>query len=101
MPRDRHHDDDELRSIDVDRKRADRSKGRDIGPLPGVREPERRKRCELNLEAFCETYHPAVFSLGWALFHHTILDKLQSAILDGGLSAMALPRGSGKNEPSL
>ncbi len=71
--------------------------GRDIAeeyPLPG--NLERRAACERDFRRFCETYFPAAFSLPWSDDHLRVISRIQSAVLDGGLFALAMPRGSGK-----
>jgi len=70
--------------------------GRDIGEMPGVQDPVRRARCERNFRAFCETYLPLTFHLKWSDDHLKVIAKIETAVLEGGLFAMAMPRGSGK-----
>ncbi len=70
--------------------------GRDIGELPAVADPERRARCEASFQRFCETYFPQTFSLPWSADHLRVITKIEKAVLEGGLFAMAMPRGSGK-----
>jgi hypothetical protein len=69
---------------------------RDIGPIPKVVDPKRRKACEQNFRKFCETYFAETFSLEWSEDHLKAIGKIESAILHGGLFAFAMPRGSGK-----
>jgi len=70
--------------------------GRDIGELPEVVDPERRSKCEQSFRRFCETYFPQTFSLPWSDDHLKVIAKIEQAVLEGGLFAMAMPRGSGK-----
>jgi hypothetical protein len=70
--------------------------GRDIAPIPPVTNPERREHCRNDFRLFCETYFSAVFALGWSPDHLTVIQIIQNAILNGGLFAVAMPRGSGK-----
>ncbi|MGD9692375.1 MAG: terminase gpA endonuclease subunit [Phycisphaerales bacterium] len=70
--------------------------GRDIGPLPEVVDAERRASCARNFRAFCERYFPATFHLAWSPDHLRVIAKIEQAVLEGGLFAMAMPRGSGK-----
>lgn len=74
------------------------AKGRDIGAIPEVFDPERRKKCEFDLRLFLETYFKdgGKFYLGWSPDHLKIIAKLEEAILQGSLFALAMPRGSGK-----
>ena len=70
--------------------------GRDIGEIPDVANPDRRKKCEKNFRLFCESYHPDLFSRAWSPDHLKAIDKLESAVLRGNQFALAMPRGSGK-----
>lgn len=70
--------------------------GRDIAPLPEVVDPERKNRCADSLKCFCETYFPETFYLDWSPDHLTVLSKIETAVRDGGLFALAMPRGEGK-----
>lgn len=71
--------------------------GRDIGPLPPIKHPRRRKRVAKSFKTFCETYFSDVFDLSWSPDHLKVIAKMQRAIVDGGLFAMAMPRGTGKS----
>lgn len=70
--------------------------GRDIGKLPKVENPSRKRRCRTNLRRYCETYHAPEFSLAWSPDHLRVIAKMEAAILKGGTFAVAMPRGSGK-----
>ncbi len=70
--------------------------GRDIGELPEVVDPDRKQRAALNFRAFCESYFPQTFHLAWSPDHLKVISKIEQAVLQGGLFAMAMPRGSGK-----
>lgn len=71
--------------------------GRDIGDLPEVEDPERKAACARNFRLFCETYFPHVFDLSWSDDHLIVIDRIEKSILEGGLFALAMPRGSGKS----
>ena len=71
--------------------------GRDIGELPEVENPELKEQCRTNFKLFCESYSPANFSLEWSADHLKVIAKIETAVLHGGLFAMAMPRGSGKS----
>ena len=71
--------------------------GRDIGELPDVVDPERKESCRFDLRKFCETYFPEVYSLEWSDDHLRAIEKLQKSVLEGGLFALAMARGSGKS----
>ena len=70
--------------------------GQDIGQIPAVVDPERKERAEASFQFFCETYFPEVFYLPWSADHRRVIEKIERAVLSGGLFAMAMPRGSGK-----
>ena len=70
--------------------------GRDIAPLPKITDPARRAKCGSSLLKFCETYFPDIFYLGWSTDHHEVIERLETAILKGGLFSLAMPRGTGK-----
>jgi hypothetical protein len=78
------------------RRREQSAAGRDIGAIPPVADPERRAAAERDLRRFCETYGAAVFALEFAPHHIEELARIQDSVLDGGLFAMADPRGDGK-----
>ena len=87
-----------------ERKEAERARnaaqslaGRDIGNLPEVENPELKEQCRTNFKLFCESYFPANFSLEWSTDHLKVIAKIETAVLHGGLFAMAMPRGSGKS----
>ncbi len=70
--------------------------GRDIGDLPEVADPARRARAAKDFRFFCEAYFPQTFHLKWSDDHLKVIAKIEQAVLEGGLFAMAMPRGSGK-----
>ncbi len=70
--------------------------GRDIGELPEVADPARKQRAARDFRFFCETYFPQTFHLKWSDDHLKVIAKIEQAVLEGGLFAMAMPRGSGK-----
>ena len=70
--------------------------GRDIGPIPEVVDPERKLRAATDFCFFCEQYFPQTFCLPWSPDHLKVMGKIEQAVLEGGLFALAMPRGSGK-----
>ena len=70
--------------------------GRDIGEIPAVADPKRRKRCEKSFLRFCETYFSETFYLKWSDDQIKVITKIDRSILAGGLFAIGMPRGSGK-----
>jgi hypothetical protein len=92
------------RNAMAERRRNQSRAGRDIGRIPGIDDghplpPESKNRRDLagpSLRQHCEIYAAAKFSLGWSPDHLHVIEKMETAILDGGLFAVAMPRGSGK-----
>jgi len=78
------------------RNRALAEAGREIGALPAVADPQRKARARLDFRFFCVTYFPNTFRLPFSPDHMKIISKVEKAVLEGGLFAMAMPRGSGK-----
>lgn len=74
--------------------------GQDIGDIPKVGKPRRRRRCAGSFRAFCETYFAPVFHLAWSADHLKVIGKIERAVVSGGLFAVAMPRGSGKTSLS-
>ena len=71
--------------------------GRDIAPLPTVVNPERKNNCASDYKLFCTTYFPQTFHLPFSPDHHRVIDKIEKAVLHGGLFALAMSRGCGKS----
>jgi hypothetical protein len=76
--------------------RQNSADAQEIGPLPKIINPKRRKIAEKSLERFLKLYFPWAFSLKWSPDHLRNIEKIQNAVIDGGLFALAMPRGSGK-----
>jgi len=70
--------------------------GRDIGSIPAVVDPSRRDACERDFRKFCEAYFVQTFSLAWSEDHLRVISQVETSVLQGGLFASAMPRGSGK-----
>ncbi|OAI52077.1 hypothetical protein AYO47_06565 [Planctomyces sp. SCGC AG-212-M04] len=70
--------------------------GRDIGEMPAVVNPERKQQASKSFRSFCESYFPKTFHLAWSNDHLKVIAKIEQAVLEGGLFALAMPRGSGK-----
>jgi hypothetical protein len=84
-------------AANLNRSRADRdiADGFDAEALTADELAE-RAACERDFRRFCETYFPAAFCLPWSDDHLRAIERIESAVLDGGLFALAMPRGSGK-----
>jgi hypothetical protein len=77
-------------------------RGRDIGDdYPRRRNSKARDAGERDLRLFLETYFPASFWIPWSADHLRVIGRMQEAILDGGLFALAMPRGAGKTAISV
>lgn len=87
----------ERRKTRETRRQAEQSaSGRDIGTIPEVKNPKRRKSCAKDLRKFCETYNPEAFYHGWSSAHLAAIKRIEETVLTGALYAFAMPRGSGK-----
>lgn len=86
---------------DIERTRERTRKGADIGELPPVKDPKRRKQAEKSFEFFAVAYFP--HSTGQWPFsedHKRGNTRCQDVAENGGRSVEALPRGSGKTTRS-
>ena len=70
--------------------------GREIGPLPPVRNPERKRRALASFQFFMEAYLGQIFNLPWSEDHLHAIERIELAATKGGLYALAMPRGTGK-----
>jgi hypothetical protein len=68
----------------------------DIGRIPETVNPLRKESAIASFKVFCETYFSEVFYLPWSPDHLRVIDKIERAVRNGGLFALAMPRGSGK-----
>jgi hypothetical protein len=78
------------------KSREQSTEARDIGVIPKVVNPKRRAACARDLRKYLLTYYPESFPLPFSEDHERILLEIQTKALDGGLKAIAMPRGSGK-----
>ena len=81
-------------SAETMRKR--RAAERDLPEMPDPEDVDRMESCRYDLKLFLETYLTDRFDKEWSKPQLRCIDKLQYAILNGGLFALAMPRGSGK-----
>jgi hypothetical protein len=71
--------------------------GRDIAAdWPGWGNQFRRAKGRQSLRVFLTTYFPDAFPLPFSPDHLKVIEKIEAAIRNGGLFALAMPRGSGK-----
>lgn len=84
----------------VARKREYRQTARDAGMPPPVSPAWRRKRneCGDSLERFCLTFFAPRFYLPFSPDHLRVIARLERIVREGGLLALAMPRGAGKTE---
>jgi len=68
----------------------------DIGEIPAVVNPKRRRRTTRSFRVFCEEYFPDVFYLKWSPIHLETIKAIEDSVCRGAIQALALPRGSGK-----
>src|SRR5581483_2386483 len=78
------------------RQSASSRAGREIGELPAVVNPDRRAGCARNFGRYLLTYHPYSFPLPFSPDHQRVIARTELSMLEGGLFALAMPRGSGK-----
>ena len=82
----------------ANRRSAEQSlASRDIGELPAIADPDRRRAVATDFRLFCELYFQLTFHLPWSPDHLKVIAKIEQAVLHGGLFAMAMPRGAGKS----
>ena len=81
----------------ADRSRQKSLAGRDIAPMPPVKDPRRKSRCRLDLTRFAREYFPEKVAWDFCPNHLKYLARLEDIILHGGKQAIAMPRGSGKS----
>ena len=87
---------DEIKEAARQRSAEKARAGRDIGDIPAVVNPKRKRRALKSFKVFCRTYFPDVFYLPFSKDHEKVIAKIEQAVLRGGLFALAMPRGSGK-----
>jgi hypothetical protein len=74
---------------------------RDIRAPREVYDDERRAEADASLRSFLESYFPSAFPLEWSPDHLDVIDTLQHVASNGGLYALAMPRGSGKTSIAI
>ncbi len=87
---------DQKRDYDATRQRDISVSGREIGPLPDVKDPARREACRLDPELFATTYFPARYYLPSSPAQKSDRATMFRSVKNGGRFAIARPRGGGK-----
>jgi len=87
----------EARRRQAERNRAATKAAQDIWPIPDVADPARRRATTKSLRKFAEEYFAATFWRPWSPDHLRVIRKIERAVDEGGLFALAMPRGSGKS----
>jgi hypothetical protein len=82
----------------AERSREQSAARREIGPLPAVKNPERRAKALTSLESFESTYLSHIFTDPLAQRHKNACARLQEVAEVGGKYALAMPRGDGKTQ---
>ncbi len=79
------------------------AQGRDIGRIPPIANPERRRRAGESVQIFTETYLHSLFTVPktgehwpWSADHLVTMRRIGQAVRQGGLFAVAMPRSGGK-----
>jgi len=67
-----------------------------LSGIPAVKNPTRREECGSDFRLFCETYRAEAFTVSWSPDHLSVLKQVETTTFDGGLFALAMPRGAGK-----
>ena len=70
--------------------------GREIGPLPAIKDPRRRAKGRNDLGFFLQTYFPLKFSTPFGKYHLELIKALEHCLIHDGKQAVAMPRGTGK-----
>ena len=77
--------------------------GRDIGRIPPIADPARRRACGEDLQLFLDTYLSGLFCIPatmehwpWSESHIETMQRIGTAVREGALFAVAMPRAGGK-----
>ena len=71
--------------------------GRNIYPIPPVKNWKRRTECKWDANRFLKTYFPDKFFRPWSQCHLEVIERFTRIILDGGRVSLAMPRSAGKS----
>jgi hypothetical protein len=85
-----------IRDQEATRRKAKTRASQEIGEPPDVVDPQRRERCLDSFGLFCTTYDPLTFNVPFGRNGLKAIDRIEETVIDGGLYALAEPRGDGK-----
>ena len=92
--------DEDHRNLMAHRNKERNATARDIGDIPECANPERRDACRNDFKLFCETYYPLIYYFGWSNDHLEAIERIEKAVIEGEMFALAMPRGQGKTTMS-
>lgn len=69
---------------------------RDIGEIPAVKNPRRRRKARRSFRYFLECYFPSIFHFKWSDDHLDLIKITEDLLINGGQHAKAMWRGGGK-----
>lgn len=69
----------------------------EIGPLPPIANPDRRKSASENNLLFADTYFKPTFYLPWAPYQRSMMDRFQAVVMSGGRECHSVRRGGLKS----
>jgi hypothetical protein len=81
----------------AERSRLMSKAGRDVGPIPPVKDPARRAACRDDFEKFCLTYFARTFYRPFTKEHRDFIRTFQTILREGGRKALGVYRGWGKS----
>ena len=81
----------------VDRQQLRTAATQEIGPLPAVKEPNRRADCKFDLRLACVTYFGEACYKGLASYQLEMIRAFEAVLLHGGKKARAVRRGGLKS----
>lgn len=90
----------DARARDAERKRSERSEGREI-EIPEIVNPKRRKKAKENNLFFMETYFKGMFDKPFSEDHITQIKAAGQTLMGGGLQAIGATRGDGKTTRAI
>src|SRR5262245_31670397 len=87
---------DEHRRAMAAKRAQETASGQEIDDPPAIVNRKRRDKAFADLERFLKLYFPWAFYMRWSADHLRAIARIERAIREGGLFALAMPRASGK-----